>query len=388
MRRAGWIFAGASLLTASFGMFSSVSAQNAVNVQVGVVQSGYFTRTQDPLKVYGKQIADIVCPLPSPDPRTCLDPSSVTGGTPGWPRKDNYVYVAKFSSDDAYGFVEPDLGAVPFGAEITEIKLTFEIENEPDQGTFQLDPDFRGLFDPNNPHLKICYVAQQWAGADSAPWDFRPDTVCPDGIEIKKTAEKTVTEPDPLTLQNRQRRVVTYTADLAPIAALWAQGFPMHGIAFLPDATTPDLYQAAIRPAFLGDNVMFLKLTYIPGADDFDTEDFDDDPMAIDDFDSFNDGFSFADDPVSIAPTESSPFTLGGEAAETAATAGVTSTPGLAAPKTGDPDGTPWWAWGIFPVGAALAFLIGGGLMSPVTAGAARREGPVSKLMNRRASGV
>src|SRR5687767_13881157 len=66
----------------------------AANAELQPNPTGYYTKTQDPFKTISGPLRDSLCGLPSPDPRTCVDPSQLTGGTPGYPRKDNYIYVA------------------------------------------------------------------------------------------------------------------------------------------------------------------------------------------------------------------------------------------------------------------------------------------------------
>ena len=149
--------------------------------------TGYYTKTQDPFRTVGAPVGEAACSVPSPDPRTCLNPGQLTGGTPGYPRQDNYVYVATINGDDdSHGVIGVPLFSVPPGSKITSLFLDYFVENEASAGTIQFDPD--------SPAMQFCLNTEGFAGQDSAPYESRPDTDCGTQATPKKVKEEERTE--------------------------------------------------------------------------------------------------------------------------------------------------------------------------------------------------
>ncbi len=339
----------------------------------GATQTGYYTQTQDPTKVAGAPIADVLCEVPSPDPRTCLNPALIIGATPGWPRQDNYVYTARIAGDDdTYGYAIPDLFVVPFGATILALEFEFQVEAHEDVGT--LDPEF----DPDNPHIRLCLVTEEWVGIDSGPWEERPDHDCAVEAAIEKIGEEVRSEPDPRTEVERDRDIVIYKADLMPMAAVWATDTPNNGIAFVPTTDAPDNYQIAVRTSAQAPDAMVTRVTFDPPP----TQVLDAPPLA-----SFDDpGFdtTFEDVPsggstTTVTQPETGAFQVPEQEEGPAQVRRALGTP---EPRT------PWWVWTVFPLGIAVMGTLGRGLTTTAPLATAGRLGPVGRLMERRRSGV
>lgn len=353
-----WVlFPAALLLGVVVAVTPAMQALAKQQTDANVSQSGYYTKTQDPFGEAGQTIAQ--CPgLPEGERERCpgLDPSLITGGTPGYPRKDNYVYVAKVDGQpDAHGFALIDLDSLPFGAVILDIVFDFEIEDQADFGTTN--------FDPEASVLQACLVIGEWFGGDAGTWDSQPQfdgNVCSPATFLREE-ERNVADPE--TGAERPRQIVTMTSDLRPMAMAWSKDAPNYGIALVPGAAAPSEFQVAIRSPALGDpQAMVGRVTYEEGDDPFDLgeEEFGATASA-----SFGGPFTAeTGDPgggFTVAPPEQPP---------------------VAVLPASDPR-TPWWVWLIMPIGAAGIALLSkaataeGGF--PPT-----RRGAVSRLVQSR----
>lgn len=319
--------------------------------------TGYFTRTQDPLRTVGGEVGGVLCEVPSPDPRTCLNPSQITGGTPQYPRKDNYVYVARvLGNDDARGTISVPLFAIPFGSTISKLSLDFYVENEPDVGSFGFDPEMPGLF--------FCLLTQGWAGQDGGAWAGQPFTDCsvhsfPEKVK-EEEREETTEEGAP-----RMASLIQYTVDLLPMAQAWADGRQNHGVMVLPTPDAPDTFEAALRSPAIADDAMVINVVYEPGTLP---------PLvapAEDTFDTTEGGTSFGTTEPAPAPEqEEAPFT-------------VEEPQPPSGPVSSNPR-NPWWIYLALPLGFVALAAMGRGVADPLAADGGLRRGPVSRLMDRR----
>jgi hypothetical protein len=317
-------------------------AQNSTKATVS--QTSYYTRTQDPTRAAGGV-------------------GLVTGSTPGWPRKDNYLYVARIAvEDDSYAYVNFDLTSLPFGARITSMTFKFRIENEADVGT--------AGFDPNKPGLKLCLVTSDWVGGEAGAFEKKPESDCGVTTGVTLLGEETRSEPDPSGGPDRQRKLVNYSADLMPMAANWGSDKPNYGISFQPAAAKEEAhtFQVALRtPGAAGGidpEAMVAEISYESGGEEFSSSFFGD--VGSPSFGSISGG------DVGYSPPESGAFSTAPSPGPEAKAAGE------AGPKT------PWWVWSIVPI------LLGGlALLARIaTADVAisRRVGPMTRLLGRRAS--
>jgi hypothetical protein len=320
--------------------------------------TGYYTKTQDPFKTVSAPIRDQLCSIPSPDPRTCVDPSQLTGGTPGYPRRDNYVYVATINGDDdARGVIGTPLFSVPLGSTIRSLVLDFQVENEQSSGTLNFDPD--------NPMMQFCLITEGWAGQDAAPYESQPDTNCQVQATPKKVRElekeETTEEGAPVTVA-----LVQYTVDLMPMARAWANGAENNGVMVRPTPNAPIVFEAALRPP--SKDGMSLKVTY--------------------------DAPKVAPAPtVPTSPTENAP-TFGDDAEEPETPAGDGSIDVPEEPAESDGGDvssaqpvsnptTPWWTYLALPLGLATLAGLGRGTTDSARTLVEQRAGPVSRLMDR-----
>lgn len=341
------------------------SAHAREQAEVGMSQTGYYTNTQDPSQVSGEAIADVLCQVPSPDPRTCLDPGGVVGATPGWPRNDNYLYVARIGGeDDAYGYATVDLFAVPFGATILGLDYEFQVEAEGDTGTLN--------FDPEDPHVMLCLVTEDWVGADGGPWDDRPSHDCGVSAGIELVDDEVRQEDDPQTGTDRDRRVITYRADLMPMAAEWGEGSPNYGVAFVPDEDAPDNWQVAVRSPFIAEDAMRAFVEFDPPEPIELDLDLDDEPREPVTSPRFVDEFVEEDPP----PATTRPFRVERDEPEP-----QTRRVRRALPES-DPH-TPWWVWLVLPLGVGTLATVGRGLAAPAPV-EHTRIGPVSRLLRKK----
>lgn len=315
---------------------------------VVLAQSGYFTKTIDPTKTAGGEVEGVIG----------VNPSGVTGGTPGWPRRDNYVYVARINGDDdAHGFVSLDLFALPFGAVVHSMLFDFEVENEEEAGTAFLNVE--------NPGIRLCLVTTDWAAGDAGPWEQKPETDCSVTAGVTKLEERQVTQPDQQGT-DQVRNVVVYRADILPMATEWGKDRANYGFSFEPTVDAPTNFQVAIRtPSGVAPEAMVGRVGYDAPEDDFESF-----PS-----DLATGSFGFAESSA-LGPTEP----IGGAFT-------------VAPPEPGGPvrtlpvssPVTPWWVWSIFPLGlVGLVFLA---RAATAEVSVASRVGPVTRLMQRRAAG-
>lgn len=321
--------------------------------------TGYFTRTQDPLRTFGAQAGAVLCDVPSPDPRTCLNPAQVTGGTPQYPRKDNYIYVARLlGNDDARGAIAVPLLSLPFGSTISKLSLDFYVENEPDVGSVSFTPDTPGLL--------FCLLTQGWAGQDAGDWAGQPFTDC----SIQSLPTKVKEEEREETTEEGAPRIVSliqYSVDLLPMAEAWADGRPNHGVMVLPTPDAQDTFEAAIRTPAIADDGMKINVVYEPGGSIAP-------PVSA----PIDDAFGTTESAPSFGSAEPAP------APEEAPEAPFTVAPPPAAAPAAAKVSTPWWVYLALPLGGIVLGAMGRGVADPVAAGGAVRRGPVSRLMDRR----
>ncbi|MGH2758061.1 MAG: hypothetical protein ACRDKJ_00690 [Actinomycetota bacterium] len=326
--------------------------------------TGYFTRTQDPLRTAGGQAGGVLCSVPSPDPRTCVNPAQLTGGTPQYPRKDNFVYVARIlGNDDARGVIAVPLFSLPFGAVISKLTLDFYVENEPDSGSFNFTPDTPGLL--------FCLLTQGWAGQDAGAWAGQPFTDCSVQSLPKKIKEE---ERQETTEEGAPRMVslIQYSVDLMPMAAAWAAGRENHGVMVLPTPDAPDTFEAAIRTPGIAADGMRINIVYEAGEAAVPPITA---PVADDAFGSTGGGTSFGstEAPPATEDTPEAPFTVAAPEADAAPASATVS--------------TPWWVYLALPLGGAVLGAMSRGVAQPVQANGVVRRGPVSQLMDRRREG-
>jgi hypothetical protein len=306
-------------------------------------QTGYYTKTQDPTKTTGGAVSGIT--------GGAINPGGVTGSTPGWPRKDNYLYVAKFANqEDSYAFVSLDLSPLPFGAQISGITFEFRVENELETGT--------AGFDVNTPGLRLCLVTSEWAGGEGGSFDQRPTSDCSVTTGVTLLGEETRNDPT-----GQPRKVLNYSADLLSMAGNWAADKPNYGFSIQPTEDAPFDYQVAIRtPTGMDPEAMIARLRYESG-EDFSSDFFGD--VSSPSFGSIS-GSDF-----SYSAPETGAFS-------TAPSPGPEATAAEGGPKT------PWWVWSIIPIllgGLALLARI-----ATADVAIARRVGPMTRLLARRAS--
>lgn len=356
----------ATLLMGSLGAMGAAAQQNQ---SYGASQTGYFTKTQDPTRTAGGQVADEdapvgTCLIPyNPSLPTgggyCLNPASLTGGTPGWPRKDNYVYVAKIGDDEnAIGIVTPDLSSLPFGATILAISFEFQIENEPDTGTISYDP---AAASP----IKACLATSDWAAGDAGAWDLKPHYDCATQSPIARIKEPEVRREPDSTGAVRDRRVVTLGVNLMPMAEQWATDRPNFGIALVSSPEAPSDFQVAIRTITdFAKDAMVTRVSFDAPEEDFVLDDFfvDTEGTGAASFGDFSGEIPVASGAFSTAPPVP------------AETALAVSNPV-----------TPLWVWAILPIGLAGLTLLARVTTAEVQL-SAERVGPVGRLMQRRST--
>lgn len=315
---------------------------------------GYFTQTQDPFRTAGGQAGSVLCALPSPDPRTCVNPAQVTGGTPGFPRKDNYLYVAQVNGNtDAIGVSDVPLFTLPLGSEITEIKMRFQVENDPEVGTVG--------FVSTNPGIEVCLATEGFAGQDAGPYDGRPATDCAISSLPKFVSTK--------------GEIITYEVDLAPMAAAWASGRENFGVVFLPEPMAPDTFEAAIQSPAINSTGIVINVTFTPGAG------FADEPFTVDET-ALGESFAFG------PSTSDASFGDGAAMVSVGSSGGTPRTSALKSGRDSAPRRArnPWWIFASIPIGLGVLGAMARGVTSPIQETLVERSGPVSRLMNRRTS--
>lgn len=340
-------------------LFATGSPASGAEAQITPSPTGYFTRTQDPLRTVSGPVGENLCSLPSPDPRTCVNPAQITGGTPQYPRKDNYIYVARIlGNDDARGTIAVPLFSLPFGAEISQLTLSFYVENEPNNGSFN--------FDPENPGLFFCLLTQGWAGQDAGSWSGQPFTDCSVQALPKKIKEE---EREETTEEGAPESVslVQYSVDLLPMAQAWAAGRANHGVMVLPTPDAPDTFEVAIRTPAIASDGMTIKAVYTAEPPP---------PIAapVDDFGSTGAAQTSFDDvepPAAPEPDPAPAFTVAEPEPQPASV-----------PVAGQAR-NPWWIFLALPIGFATLAAMGRGVAEPVGVENAARRGPVSRLMDR-----
>lgn len=353
----------ATLFVGSVGALGAVAQGTET---YGVSQTGYFTKTQDPTKTAGGESTVVTCNIPY-NPSlpagggNCLNPGGVTGGTPGWPRKDNYVYVSKIGDDeDAIGVVTPDLSSIPFGATLRAITFEFQIENEADSGTINYDP--AAATSP----IRACLVTSDWAPGDAGAWELKPNYDCATQSPTARIKEPEVRKEPDSTGTIRDRRVVTFGVNLMPMAEQWAKDRPIFGIALVTTPESGSDFQVAIRPiSDFAKDAMVTRVSFDAPSEDF----------ALDEFFADTEGsVSFGDLSGAEIPISN------GSAFSTAASPVSTD----AIVPTSNPV-TPVWVWAILPIGlAGLTFMAR--VMTAEVELAAERVGPVGRLMQRRST--
>lgn len=358
------LIAWATLLLGSVGVLGAVAAENQT---FGVSQTGYFTKTQDPTKTTGGESTVVTCNIPY-NPSlpagggNCLNPAGVTGGTPGWPRKDNYVYVSKIGDDeDAIGLVTPDLSSIPFGATLRAISFEFQVENEADSGTINYDPV------ATTSPMRACLVTSDWAPGDAGAWELKPNYDCATQSPTARIKEPEVRKEPDSTGTIRDRRVVTFGVNLMPMAEEWAKDRPIFGIALVTTPESPSDFQVALRPITdFAKDAMVTRVSFDAPAEDFALDEF---------FAGTDESVSFGD----FSGGDVGPVSNGG-AFSTAAP----SVPTEAVLPASNPV-TPVWVWAILPIGlAGLTFMAR--VMTAEVELAAERVGPVGRLMQRRST--
>lgn len=322
--------------------------------------TGYYTRTRDPLITLGSAAGQVLCTLPSAE--ACLNPAAITGGTPEYFRKDNYLYVANIGvNEDANGAVAVPLFSIPFGSTVTSLRLDFMVENEPSVGTF--------AFVPSDPNLMFCLVTTGWAGQDSAPWESRPDTDCSTQSEPKLLKEETRTETNEAGVE-APVRLALYSVDLMPMARKWAEGAENHGVLIRPTPDAPPVFEAAVRGPGVAADAMAIHVTYeepeapavpVPAAPA--------EQMPTGNAPSFSDadaGSAPDPEPQINVPDDTSAVDAPLEASQPVASTS-----------------TPWWTYLGLPLGGAILFALGRGSAAPIRAAGEGHAGPVSRLMDR-----
>lgn len=353
----------ATLLLGSFGAFPAAGGESQT---YGVSQTGYFTKTQDPTETAGGQVANPEAPagtckipynpsLPAGG-GNCINPAGVTGGTPGWPRKDNYVYVAKIEDDeDAIGIVTPDLSSLPFGAIISSIRFEFQIENEADTGTINYDPA------ATSP-IKACLATSDWAPGDAGAWELKPNYDCATESKPAVLKQEVRREPD-ATGTLRDRRVVALGVDLMPMAEQWAKDRPNFGVALVTTVESPSDFQVAIRTnSDFAKDAMVTRVNFDAPDEDLGLEDF---ILGGEETVSFGD---FSGDVPATGPFSTVP------------------PPAISQAAAESRPVTPAWVWSIVPIGLAGLALLARVATAEVEL-AAERVGPVGRLMQRRSAG-
>lgn len=350
----------ATLFIGSMGTLGAAAQETQA---YGVSQTGYFTKTQDPTKTAGGESTVVTCNIPyNPSLPAgggyCLNPAGVTGGTPGWPRRDNYVYVSKIGDDDdAIGAATPDLSSLPFGAILRAISFDFQIENEGDTGTINYDPAAKSP-------IKACLATSDWAPGDAGAWELKPNYDCATESVTNVIKSEVRREPD-ATGVPRDRRVVTLSTNLMPMAEQWARDRPNFGLALVPTMDSGSDFQIAIRiPSDVAKDAMVTRVLFDAPEDEFALDEFFADTEGSASFGDFSGDF---------------PASNGGAFSVAAPTVPAEAILPVSNPVT------PVWVWAILPIGlAGLTFL------ARVTTAevelAEERVGPVSRLMERRSS--
>ena len=319
--------------------------------------TGYYTATQDPFRTISGPAGEAACQVPSPDPRTCINPGQLTGGTPGYPRQDNYVYVATVGgNEDSDGAVGVPLYSVPPGSTIRALTLDFYVENEAAVGTLNFDPDA--------PNMTFCLITEGWAGQDSAPFDSRPDTDCETNATPKKVKEEERSETTDEGVP-QEVSLVLYSVDLMPMAKKWASGTANNGVMIRPTPDAPAVSQTAIRTPAIAPDGMKLRVTYDAPA----TTPLPSAPAPIDNAPTFGDVEEPAAEPEPSFEVPEEPPSDGGAVAAAEP----------AAAKTG----TPWWMYLALPLGLAVLAGLGRGTTDELRDVTQKRSGPVSRLMDR-----
>ena len=352
------------------GSVGSIAAwAQAKTEDIGMSQTGYYTRQADPSKTISDNGTVLTCLIPSnpippaPSPK-CAATGPLTGGTGFLNRKDNYIYAAKINNEDhAYGFVAVDLASLPFGSTLSALDFIFEVENEVEVGTT--------TFVKETPRLRLCMATSEWVGGDAGAWDLKPTlspTVCSDPV-YKADAERPAPDPaDPTT-----RTVHIYSVDLMNMASVWASGKDNFGFSIQPTTDAPVDYQVAIRGPGVAQGAMVAKISYEAPPPDasfglgIDEGSLEDPGVA-----SFGGGFSeesseVVDQPFSVDP-----------AAVSGTTGGPIRAAGASTPRT------PWYVWLVLPLGLAGLVLLGQAATAEVVAESGR-IGPVGRLMRQRA---
>ena len=362
------------------GSVGSIAAwAQAKTEDIGMSQTGYYTRQGDPSKTISDNGTIVTCQIPAPPPNpapfppspappnpNCVATGPLTGSTGFLNRKDNYLYAAKINNEDhSYGFVAVDLASLPFGSTLSSLEFIFEVENEVEVGTTT------AAFVKATPRLRLCMATSEWVGGDAGAWDLKPTlspTVCSDPV-YKGDAERSAPDPaDPTT-----RTVHIYSVDLMNMASVWASGKDNFGFSIQPTTDAPAEYQVAIRGPGVAQGAMLAKITYEApppdasfglGVDEGSLED----PSIA----SFGSAFSeesseVVDQPFSVDP-----------AAASGAGGGPIRAAGASTPRT------PWYVWLVLPLGLAGLVLLGQAATAEVVAESGR-IGSVGRLMRQRA---
>lgn len=345
--RGGCVGVAVSLL-----LFVAPWADAAANATFNAQPTGYYTQTADPLKAGGQQGQTITCQPQVPADRRCTDAAQLTGGTPGYPRKDNYVYVANTEGDpDAIGAVAIPLYDIPFGATIQALSITIGADTSTANGAVNFQTDAPGF--------QACLATEGPAYQDAADYSQRPATDCSVVSLPKKGAS--------------QGAIVYYTIDLMPMASAWANGRENYGVMLLATPSAPANFEAALQSAGVNKASMLISASFVEtdaGTFDFGPVDGGFSPSS----DSLQTvTFGGVEDPIiNSAPA---PFKV----APAAPGPAVATRPF----RSSDPQNK-WWMFIGLPIGAAVLAALARGVAETSPEMVVARSGPVGRLMSRR----
>lgn len=361
-------WAGMGLVLAMFLVIGGPPAQ-AEEATARPDAAGYFSQTEDPTSTAGAE-AFAACQQFAPENQRgqCIDPATITGGTPGFPRKDNFVYIAQINGNpDAVGLVTlaGAMFTIPFGSVVTGLTLDFVVEDEPDVGSVN--------FDTEDPGLEFCLTTEGAAPQDGAPYDSRPATDCSVSATPKflETVEGSGTNQE--TGEERPATLHEFRVDLLPMAKAWADGRPNHGVSIVPPAGAPQSYQAPIRGPGVAPDAMVLTIEFEAPP-----------PPVVPQFTAPEDTGTQTFSEVSfgagetVTRSEETPvFEVPEEPVTTDTAAPVRSAP---QPNPSNP----WWIFLGLPLGLGVLAALARGTAEPIELAGVQREGPVGRLMSRR----